>query len=275
MSKKATLHEMVGAVKQYAQQHHHESQWAEVSQWTDSGIQEVVQFCSSKQAAVDAVTRMLTQSWVKERMYCLALNMENIGPGKYIVKTTPDVYIQFFDDHWEFWSSGIKVYQSKEDNLSYCLENGSATSATCPICGYWENDGCAAYYFEDNNVTVFWNCNRDLKGNDHHLAVYGYCLDERDHVKQLQKNLNIGTVKGQFKSVDEIREMLKGLKYYLVEDQPPSRYEIWQVPGDGGWPGPPPDPTYYCYIDKARLLVFFGHESFVPEDYMYFPKENE
>jgi len=218
--------------------------------------------------------------WEEEKKYCKELGMLERTPDVFVVKKQWDTFIQFFDDHWEFWSCGIRVYQSAEDNLSYCLENNSVTFSTCPICGY-KNDGtinvdtgCIAFYYEDNDVTLFWNCEKD---SSHYAALYGYRLDERNQVKQLQKPLNIDG-KGNFSTVEEIRHQLVRIGFKLSEDYKQSqdkRYEIWEIPGKGGWPGGPPESSFYAYVDKYRIRVFFGHESFDQADFMWFPQEEQ
>jgi hypothetical protein len=219
--------------------------------------------------------------WKEEKEYCLAVNMYEASPNlfRFSCYDERDVtYIQFYEDRWEFWCSGILVCDSNQADLITVLENSSAIGATCPICGNGsmpdqEGDGCVAFYYPGNNVTTFWNCD-SYGGESHHLAVHGYRLDERYQIKQLRDMLNMGTVKGQFSNIDQIREQLKELNYeFMEEESKESRFEMWKKIPKGGWPGPPPDPDYYAYIDRARLLVFIGHDAFVKEDYMFFPKE--
>lgn len=135
----------------------------------------------------------------RAREYCSQLGML-VGDNVAMSQKDPDKWmIKFFDDHWEFWSCNIMCYKSTEDNLSHAMENNSAIQSNCPIC---DNEECCAYYFEETDVTLFWNCATSLK---HTIALYGYRLSAsykiyfpQDNVIELNealRMLHITTIK--------------------------------------------------------------------------------
>jgi len=109
--------------------------------------------------------------WAKERAYCEELGFlpssENPNLYIHIKPELNDVRIEFCGWFWKFYSCGVLVYSSTEDNLSYVLECNSATTLYCPACG----KECAAQYYHTSNLTNLWNCDSD--DLTHHFVVEG------------------------------------------------------------------------------------------------------